>query len=152
MRGRVVRFAAAFQALLLMATLVLPALAAATEISTDLWVYQDGDTVTVNGIDFGANEVVRFVTTDPLGAEVDAGSATSDGLGNVVYAFVLHATESGLYDITATGESSGFSATTQFDPPNPAQKVQFVDDRSMPSPSIVLSWTDSNNENCFVVY
>src|SRR5882672_1865022 len=99
MRARVVRFASVFQALLLMASLVLPALAAATGITTDLWVYQDGDTVTVTGVDFGANEVVDFVTTDPDGVVVDTGAAPSDELGGVVYQFVLHATQSGIYSV-----------------------------------------------------
>jgi hypothetical protein len=106
------------QGMLLLASILLPALAAATEITTDLWVYQDGDTVTVSGIDYGANEVVDFVTTDPLGVVVDTGSASSDALGNVTYAFVLHATEAGIYDVVGTGETSGLTAATQFDPVN----------------------------------
>src|SRR6185503_6416265 len=116
MRARSVRFASAFQSLLLISTLLLPALAAATEIHTDLWVYQDGDTVTVSGIDFGPIEVVDFVTTDPVGTVVDTGSATTDETGSVTYQFVLHATMDGIYDILATGQSSGLTATTQFDP------------------------------------
>ncbi|HUQ43753.1 MAG TPA: PxKF domain-containing protein [Candidatus Limnocylindria bacterium] len=116
MRARTGRYLAAIQALLLLASLVVPALAAATEIQTDLWVYQDGDTVTVTGIDFGANEVVDFLTTDPNGVVVDTGSASSDGSGGVVYAFVLHATVEGIYDVVATGATSGLTATTQFDP------------------------------------
>ena len=118
MRARVVRFAAAFQALLLMATLVVPALAAATEISTDLWIYNDGDTVTVTGVDFGADEVVDFITTDPEGVVVDTGSANSDASGGVVYAFILNVTVGGIYTVVATGRSSSLTATTQFDPPN----------------------------------
>lgn len=116
MRARVLRFTAAFQTLLLLATLVAPALTAATEIHTDLWIYQDGDTVTVTGIDFGANEVVDFVTTDPVGTVVDMGSATSDEMGAVLYQFVLYATIEGIYDVVATGQSSGLTAMTQFDP------------------------------------
>ena len=99
-----------------MATPPAPASAAATEITTDLWVYQDGDTVTVTGIDFGPNEVVDFVTTDPNGVLVDTGSATTDATGGVVYPFVLHATVTGIYDVIATGETSGLTAVTQFDP------------------------------------
>jgi len=103
MRARVVRFTAAFQTLLLLATLVVPALAAATEITTDLWIYRDGDTVTVTGIDFGFSEAVDFVTTDPDGLVVDVGTASSDEAGGVVYAFILHATVAGIYDVVATG-------------------------------------------------
>ena len=117
MRARFVRLAAALQALLLMATLVVPGLAAATEISTDLWIYQDGDTVTVTGIDFGANEVVDLVTTDPEATVVDAGAATTDGAGGFTYQFVLNVTVGGIYDIVATGQTSGLTAATQFDPP-----------------------------------
>jgi hypothetical protein len=118
MRGRIVRFTAAFQALLLMGTLLVPALVAATGITTDLWVYQDGDTVTVTGADYGPNEVVDFVTTDPDGVVVDTGSASSDAAGAAQYQFVLHATQAGIYDVVGTGETSGLTAATQFDPLN----------------------------------
>jgi hypothetical protein len=118
MRGRVARFTAAFQALLLMATLLLPALVAATEITTDLWVYQNGDTVTVTGIDFGADEDVELVTTDPNGVEVDRGLVHSDANGSITYSFILGSDVPGIYDIVATGLTSGFSASTQFDPPS----------------------------------
>ena len=117
MSSRVARFTAAFQALLLMGTLLLPALAAATEISTDLWVYSDGDTVTVTGIDFGADEVVSLVTTDPVGTVVDSGTTTTDGSGGFTYSFILSVTIGGIYDVAATGQVSGLMATTQFDPP-----------------------------------
>jgi hypothetical protein len=117
MRGRIARFTAAFQALLLMATLVLPALAAATEISTDLWIYQYGDTVTVAGIEFGADEDVSVVTTDPYGGGVDSGVAHTDSTGGFTYQFVLLSDVSGIYDVVATGLTSGLTAATQFDPP-----------------------------------
>src|SRR5437867_1950842 len=103
------RALAFLQAMLLLATLVLPALAAATTIQTDLFVYQDGDTVNVSGIDYGANEVVDFVTTDPNGVVVDTGSAASDAVGGVTYTFVLNATDAGLYTVTGTGEASALS-------------------------------------------
>jgi hypothetical protein len=112
------RLLAAVQAFLLLAALVMPALAAAAEIHTDLWLYQDGDTVTVNGIDYGPSEIVDIVTTDPVGAIVDAGTATTDESGAFVYAFVLRATSPGIYDVVATGRNSGLTATTTFDPPN----------------------------------
>jgi DNA-binding transcriptional regulator YdaS (Cro superfamily) len=88
----------------------------AAEIHTDMWVYQDGDTVTVNGSGFGSNEVVDFTATDPNDAVVDQGTATSDDAGDVVYQFVLHVTVSGIYTETAVGRTSGLSAATEFDP------------------------------------
>src|SRR4051812_16691135 len=114
----VVRLTAALQMFLLLGSLFLPALASAATIQTDLWVYQDGDTVTVTGVEYGANEVVDFVTTDPAGTVVETGSASSDDLGNVTYAFTLHATVEGIYDVVGTGETSGLTASTQFDPVN----------------------------------
>jgi hypothetical protein len=114
--ARVARFAAVLQALLLMATLVLPALVAATEITTDLWIYQQGDTVTVTGIDFGSDETVEIVTNDPYGAETDRGTAQTDNSGGFTYAFVLASGVAGVYDVIATGLSSGLTAATQFDP------------------------------------
>src|SRR5439155_7406203 len=113
---RLVRFTAAIQATLLLATLVLPALAAAATIQTDLFVYQDGDTVNVTGVDYGPNEVVDFVTTDPDGTVVDSGSAASGDQGSVAYSFTLHATIPGLYTVVGTGATSGYIASTQFDP------------------------------------
>jgi hypothetical protein len=112
------RALAFLQAMLLLATLVIPALAAAATIQTDLFIYQDGDTVNVAGVDYGANEVVDFVTTDPDGIVVDTGSANSDDLGNIAYSFILRATVAGIYSVVGTGETSGLSASTQFDPVN----------------------------------
>jgi Glucodextranase, domain B len=154
MRGRIVRFTAAFQALLLMGTLVVPALVAATGITTDLWVYQDGDTVTVTGIDYGPNEVVDFVTTDPNGVVIDTGSASSDSLGGLTYAFLLHATVSGIYDVVATGETSGLTATTEFDPvPGTPPNLFFVDARATTG-SITLTWDKTTNQSpdCYRIY
>ncbi|MEO6058902.1 MAG: Ig-like domain-containing protein, partial [Candidatus Limnocylindria bacterium] len=88
----------------------------ATSISTDLWVYQQGDTVNVTGDGFDASENVELVTTDPYGVEVDRGTVLSDGTGNIAYSFVLNSDVPGIYDIVATGLSSGLSASTQFDP------------------------------------
>ena len=88
----------------------------ATEITTDLWVYQYGDTVTVTGIDFGPNETVEVVTTDPFATEVDRGQAQTDDVGGFTYRFVLLSDALGIYDVVATGLTSGLTAATQFDP------------------------------------
>src|SRR5689334_6860988 len=68
----------------------MPALAAT--IQTDLFVYQNGDTVTVTGQGFAVAETVDFVTVDPVGATADSGKALTDSTGAVSYAFVLSAT------------------------------------------------------------
>src|SRR5438034_7716278 len=91
--------------------------AIAANIQTDLFVYQNGDTVTVTGDGFGPTESVDVVTTDPNAAVVDSGSATTDDLGNFTYHFVLNVSVPGLYTVTGTGETSGLTASTQFDPP-----------------------------------
>jgi hypothetical protein len=97
---------------------VAPALA--TSIQTDLWVYQYGDTVNVTGDGFGVTEPVDVVTTDPNGVEVDRGTAQSDDAGYIVYSFTLTSDVAGIYDVVATGQISGLTASTQFDPaPNP---------------------------------
>ncbi len=96
----------------------LPAAALAATIQTDVFVYQNGDTVTVTGDGFGATEVVDLVTSDPAATVVDQGTATTDDQGNFSYQFTLNAAVGGLYTVTATGEASGLSASTQFDPPN----------------------------------
>jgi hypothetical protein len=93
---------------------VAPALAAT--IQTDLWVYQQGDTVNVTGDGFDPSENVEIVTTDPYAVEVDRGTVLSDANGNIAYSFVLNSDVPGIYDVVATGLSSGLSASTQFDP------------------------------------
>jgi hypothetical protein len=93
------------------------AAAIAANIQTDLFVYQNGDTVTITGDGFGATETIDILTTDPNAAVVDEGIADTDDLGNFAYQFVLNATVPGLYDVVGTGRTSGVSATTQFDPP-----------------------------------
>jgi hypothetical protein len=93
---------------------VAPALAAT--IQTDLWVYQQGDTVNVTGDGFDPSENVEIVTTDPNAVEVDRGTVLSDANGNIAYSFVLNSDVPGIYDVVATGLSSGLSASTQFDP------------------------------------
>jgi hypothetical protein len=107
---------------------------AATSISTDLWVYQQGDTVNVTGDGFDVSENVEIVTTDPYGVEVDRGTVLSDAYGNIAYSFVLNSGVPGIYDVVATGLSSGLTASAQFDPPaesftftNPAVSVNYSD-------------------------
>jgi len=106
----------AVAALTVFFTVVLGMPAMATTITTDLFVYQNGDTVTVTGESFGLTEVVDVVTTAPSGTVVDHGTPTTDEAGAFTYQFVLNATESGLYDVVGTGETSGLTASTQFDP------------------------------------
>jgi len=101
---------------LLVAQTLAPMAAIAATIQTDLFVYQNGDTVTVTGDGFGPTEVVDLVTTDPAATVVDQGTATTDGAGSLTYQFILSATVPGLYDVTATGKTSGLTASTQFDP------------------------------------
>ena len=70
--------------------------ALATSIQTDLWVYNNGDTVTVSGDGFGPDESVNLTTTDPNGTVVDQGTAQTDPIGGFTYAFTLNATVGGL--------------------------------------------------------
>jgi hypothetical protein len=104
--------------LVLSLTVLLLAVApvAATSIQTDLWVYAQGDTVNMYGDGFGASEDVQIVTTDPYGVVVDDGITTSDPGGYIAYSFVLNSDVPGIYDVVATGLSSGLTASTQFDP------------------------------------
>src|SRR5438094_1766551 len=97
---------------LLAQTYAGPIAALAATIQTDLFVYQNGDTVTVTGDGFGFTETVSLVTTDPASTVVDQGTASTDGQGNFSYQFTLNATVPGLYDVRATGETSGLTAST----------------------------------------
>src|SRR5947208_17121061 len=116
---------------LLAQTYAGPIAALAATIQTDLFVYQNGDTVTVTGDGFGAAEVVDLVTTDPAATVVDRGGATTDSLGNLSYQFTLNVTVPGLSDVPATGQTSGLKAPAQFDPPPTAPtNLRYRDDRS----------------------
>jgi hypothetical protein len=105
-----------FTLIVFISTVISPLASLAASIQTDLWVYQYGDTVTVSGVDFAPGEVVELITTDPNGAGVDSGATNADASGAFTYQFVLLSNVAGIYDVTATGVSSGLVAQTQFDP------------------------------------
>ncbi len=125
-RSRLLAFSLGFLIIMLA---VQPAFSAT--IQTDLWVYQQGDTVTVTGADYGSGETVEIVTTDPNGVEVDRGAASADELGGFTYQFVLTSDVPGIYDVVGTGLTTGLTAATQFDPstsPSPTESEQCGDD------------------------
>lgn len=93
-------------AVVLMVSMAIPWSAFAATIQTDLWIYQNGDTIKVTGDGFQAGEDVQLVTTDPNGTEVDRGTTIGDTAGNIAYSFVLNATMGGIYDVNATGLDS----------------------------------------------
>jgi hypothetical protein len=148
-------FARGVGAALLAFLVVLPGVPAlAAGIHTDLFVYQDGDTVTVSGDGFAAAETVDLVTTDPGGGAVDEGQAVADDAGGFAYQFVLHATVAGLYQVDATGESSGLTASTQFDPPpNAPVNLRFSDARTGGG-AVTLTWdrVTSQSVDCYWVF
>ncbi len=135
---------------------LLQASAALAEPSlvTDMWVYNDGDTVTVSGAGFAPSEVVDLVTTDPDGVQVDSGEAGADADGSFTYQFVLHATQSGIYNIVGTGRTSGLSATAQFDPPPPwTPELRFTDRRFTASADVLLTWNlAGSSSDCYYLY
>lgn len=109
--------ARSFAALAMLGILTMQAMPAiAATIETDLWVYENGDTVTVFGDGFAPFETVELVTTTPLRTEIDRGTIPTDSTGSLTYRFILNTTETGIFDVVATGHSSGLSAATQFDP------------------------------------
>src|SRR5207253_6247667 len=59
-----------------------------------------------------------------------------------------------LYTVTGTGETSGLTASTQFDPPNNPNNFMFEDRRFLtPATGVVLNWTtNSSNADCYYVY
>src|SRR5439155_4811374 len=140
--------------LLLAQAILGPIGALAATIQTDLFVYQNGDTVTVTGDGFGAAEVVDLVTTDPAATVVDHGSATTDGVGTLTNQFTLTTTVPGLYSVKATGQTSGLTASTQFDPPPTAPtNLRYRDDRSSGT-GVTLSWPSVGQQSvdCYFVY
>ena len=141
------------QIALLVFGLVAPAIAVAAAIQTDLWVYQNGDTVTVTGVEFGASEDVVVVSTDPSGQQVDRGTATTAADGGFTYTFVLNVTTPGIYDVVATGQTSGLSAATQFDPPPDAPGNARFSDSRFTTGGVTLTWDGVNQgADCYFVY
>ena len=120
MRARVVRFSAAFQALLLMATLVLPALASAA-VWTDQEDYAPGSVVTISGDNSdGAGwlpgETVHVDVTGPNGW-----TGACEGIADEAAAWSCQVTLDadpniavGDYTYTATGLSSGVTQSGTF--------------------------------------
>jgi Big-like domain-containing protein/HYDIN/CFA65/VesB family protein len=151
--GRIWRLLIGLQVSLLVFSLVAPIGTIAATIQTDLFIYNDGDTVTVSGVEFGPSETVDVVTTDPAGHEVDRGTAETDNAGSFSYAFTLRATLAGLYDVVATGSASGLTSATQFDPPPPVPvNLRFVDARSTTG-GVTLTWDRvTSSTDCYELY
>ncbi|MEA2628187.1 MAG: trimeric autotransporter adhesin, partial [Chloroflexota bacterium] len=144
-----------FGVLLLTQLLLAPVAALAATIQTDLFVYQNGDTVTVTGDGFGPSETVDLVTTDPNATVVNRGGTTTDDQGSFTYQFTLNVTIAGLYDVNATGETSGLTASTRFDPPpEPPADLKFTDNRAANGGAVSLSWTAKGNQSvdCYWIY
>jgi methionine-rich copper-binding protein CopC len=119
MRGRIVRFTAAFQAMLLMATLIVPALTFGA-VSTDQADYAPGSLVTIsgdnsNGAGYLAGETIDVVVSGPNGYAASC-SATADDSGAWSCQVTLWNTDQavGAYSYTATGEASGVVETSTF--------------------------------------
>src|SRR2546430_16531944 len=74
---------------LLAQTYAGPIAALAATIQTDLFVYQNGDTVTVTGNGFGAAEAVDLVTTDPAATAANHGTAPPAGVRQFASQFPL---------------------------------------------------------------
>ena len=110
-----VRLTAAIQTFLLLTSLVIPALAAASNPPSLSASLADG-IVSVTGADFGADEAIDLVTTDPGGAVANAGSAQTDSTGALAYSFALAAAE-GTYTVSAHSSVSDASASATFDGP-----------------------------------
>jgi hypothetical protein len=104
------------QAMLLLTTLLLPALVGAASLPPSLSASLTGDAVTVTGADWAAGDAVLLVTTDPSGAQVDTGSATADATGALSYQVTLAAPTSGTYTVSGSATSGG-SASATFDGP-----------------------------------
>ncbi len=108
------RLLAAVQAFLLLSALVLPG-AISANTPPALLATLTGNTVTVTGTDFGADELVDVTTNDPAGSQVDSGPAQADASGAFTYSFQLSNPSSGTYSVSGAGQTSGGSASTTFD-------------------------------------
>ena len=119
MSARATKFAAALQALLLMATLILPALTSAA-VWTDQADYSPGSTVTIsgdngNGAGYLAGETVHVEASGP-NSWTDQCDATADDSGAWSCQVLLWDNDLaiGAYSYTATGQTSGVTETGTF--------------------------------------
>lgn len=83
-------------------------------VSTDKADYSPGETVTIFGDGYWANETVSIAVTAPYGSE--SGSATTTGSGEFSWSFVLPNNDSSLgeYSYTVTGDASGIVQSGTF--------------------------------------
>ena len=110
MRARISRLLAVSQALLLLASLLVPALANAEEPPI-LGATRSGTAVTITGANFGADSVVDVTTSDPSGNPIDVSSAQVDASGGFSYSFALTSVDVGTYSVSAQGPGASASAT-----------------------------------------
>src|SRR5215471_8550712 len=91
---------------------------ALADVSTDLQTYQIGDTVYITGDGMDQGETVDVDVTNPNNALVQHHAVPADDQGSFSDTYVIpDDAVAGIYTVTATGESSGKSFSTTFDPP-----------------------------------
>src|SRR5687768_11868751 len=89
-------------------------------VQTDKYDYQPGETATFTGAGFYANEVVTLQVVHSNGNNFGSGhelfDATADADGRLTASWFVHPddSESSIFRLTATGKTSGLTATTTF--------------------------------------
>ena len=137
-----VRLTAAVQTFLLLTTLVLPGMVAASVPPSVSASWANG-VVSVSGADFGASEAVSLVTTDATGVVVDTAAAQTDATGALTYSYAL-AASAGTYTVAGSGASGGSASGTFSGPAAPAPTPAPVPTPTdAPSPPPAPSPTDT---------
>src|SRR5215211_1548673 len=115
----------------------------APTIQSDLPDYSPGDTVTLSGSNWQPGEVVHINVNDnqtqPWSRDVDV---TADANGNITDQFQLPTGFAALYNVTATGATSGTATTTFTDGQVRVGAVGTAGAQPL------ISWTRYNTTNC----
>ena len=149
------KFSVPLIAALTVTFLMLGTAPAIASVQTDRYLYNFGDTVQITGDGMAASEVVAVDVYFPNASLAQHHEVAADEFGNFSDSFYLaEGMPGGIYDVVATGLSSGIVFTTQFDPaPAAPNNVGFIDGRFLASPTgITVQWAAASGANCYYVY
>jgi hypothetical protein len=130
---------------------ILSAGGAAPTISSDLPDYNPGGTVTLTGADWNPGEAVHIYVAEnntTVTWSLDSNpDPVADGSGGFTYKFQLPMTFIASYNVTATGQSSGATATTTFTDGSPAANLDDCQNGTIDSPESCNTANATNQGN-----
>jgi hypothetical protein len=144
MRTRSKFFWPALTVLTVMFTLSAAAVAFA-DVQTDQYYYQIGDTVYITGNGMQGGEAVFVEVNYPDGTLAQHHEVPADEFGNFTDTFTLaDGMPAGDYTVVATGQASGSTFTTTFDPA-PSANANWATTGLPAGTSVTVSYNGTNN-------